>query len=107
MRRSGRSGGTSDVACNLRVDDHERPIEELERIYRLHDLLFGETPREEWIAVDGELAAEVRERLDRLGYEGRDLREAFETWAGTENLEERVDGIDRIDPVVLSELRRG
>ena len=27
------------------------------------------------------------------------------TWAGTENLEERVDGIDRIDPVVLEELR--
>ena len=29
----------------------------------------------------------------------------FGAWAGTENLEERVDGIDRIDPVVLAELR--
>ena len=27
-------------------------------------------------------------------------------WAGVENLEERVDGDDEIDPVVLSELRR-
>ena len=27
-------------------------------------------------------------------------------WAGTENLEERVDGIERIDPVVLEALRK-
>jgi hypothetical protein len=32
--------------------------------------------------------------------------EAFEAWAGAENLEERVKGIDRIDPVVLAELRK-
>jgi hypothetical protein len=27
-------------------------------------------------------------------------------WAGQENLEERVDGVERVDPVVLEELRR-
>jgi hypothetical protein len=26
-------------------------------------------------------------------------------WAGNENLEERVDGVERIDPVVLAALR--
>ena len=46
-----------------------------------------------------------RERLARLGYDGP-LDEAFDTWAGTENLEERVSGVERIDPVVLEELRR-
>ena len=30
---------------------------------------------------------------------------AFGTWAGAENLEERVDGVGQIDPVVLEELR--
>jgi Putative peptidoglycan binding domain len=30
----------------------------------------------------------------------------LETWAGIENLEERVEGAARIDPVVLAELRR-
>jgi hypothetical protein len=34
------------------------------------------------------------------------LPDAFETWAGTQNLEDRVDGLDRIDPVVLEELRK-
>jgi hypothetical protein len=81
-------------------------VEELRRIYVLHDLLFGQTPPEEWLEVDEQLAAELRERLDRLGYGAKTLPEAFETWAGTENLEDRVDGIDRIDPVVLEELRK-
>jgi uncharacterized Ntn-hydrolase superfamily protein len=106
VRKDGGYLGTSDVIIDLRVDDHERPIEELARIYELHGLLFGQTPEEEWLDVDEQLAAEVRERLDRLGYSGQALPEAFETWAGTENLEERVAGIDRIDPVVLAELRK-
>jgi uncharacterized Ntn-hydrolase superfamily protein len=106
VRRKGGYLGTSDAVADLRVDDHERPIDELTRIYRMHDLLFGRTPREEWLEVDEQLAAELRERLERLGYEGTALPEAFATWAGTENLEERVNGIDRIDPVVLEELRK-
>ena len=57
------------------------------------------------IAVDDDLAAELCERLGRLGYDGP-LGEAFESWAGAENLEERVAGVQRIDPVVLEELRK-
>jgi uncharacterized Ntn-hydrolase superfamily protein len=94
----------TDVLVDLRVDDHERPLEELRRLYGLHEAIFGQTPREEWLAVDDELATELRERLTRLGYEG-ELEQAFLQWAGTENLEERVEGVDTIDPVVLEELR--
>jgi uncharacterized Ntn-hydrolase superfamily protein len=106
VRKDGGYLGTSDSVADLRVDDHPAPIEELWRIYDLHDLLFGETPADEWLEVDEQLAAELRERLDRLGYEGKALPESFEAWAGTENLEERVDGIARIDPIVLAELRK-
>jgi uncharacterized Ntn-hydrolase superfamily protein len=94
----------SDVVVELRVEDHERPLEELRRLYRLHHALFGETPREEWLTVDDSLADELRGRLAKLGYEG-DLEEAFNRWAGNVNLEERVDGVEEIDPVVLEELR--
>jgi hypothetical protein len=31
----------------------------------------------------------------------RNCRTAFVRWSGSENLEERVEGIERIDPVVL------
>ena len=71
VRKDGGYGGTSDVAVDLRVDDHPEPIAELERIYLLHDLLFGQTPDEEWLDVDAALAAELGERLAALGYEGR------------------------------------
>jgi uncharacterized Ntn-hydrolase superfamily protein len=105
VERAGGYAGLSDLLVDLRVDDHEQPVTELARLYRMHDLLFGKTPREQWIDLDGGLRAELQERLGRLGYEGP-LEQAFPAWAGTENLEERVDGVDRIDPVVLEELRK-
>jgi uncharacterized Ntn-hydrolase superfamily protein len=106
VRKDGGYMGTSDAVVDLRVDDHETPIEELMRIFELHDLYFGQTPREEWLEVDEQLAAELSERLGRLGYGERPLPEAFATWAGAENLEDRVEGIDRVDPVVLEQLRQ-
>ena len=106
VRKDGGYGELSDVMVDLRVDDHARPIDELTRIFGIHQLLFGETPDDEWLDVDGEVEAELRERLARLGYEQESLDAAFSAWAGTENLEERVRGLDRIDPVVLAELRK-
>jgi uncharacterized Ntn-hydrolase superfamily protein len=103
VERDGGYAGLSDTLVDLRVDDHEAPVAELARLYRAHSLLFGKT--EEWVEVDDDVRTELRERLAKLGYDG-DLAEAFDAWAGTENLEERVDGVDRIDAVVLEELRK-
>jgi uncharacterized Ntn-hydrolase superfamily protein len=100
VERDGGYAALSDTLVDLRVDDHEAPIEELQRLYQLHDQLFGKTPRDQWLPIDDELRAEIGERLARLGYE------RLEDWAGAANLEERVEGDDDIDPVVLDELRR-
>jgi uncharacterized Ntn-hydrolase superfamily protein len=99
VQRDGGYAGLSDVLVDLRVDDHERPIRELRRIYELHRRLFEISPREDWLPLEGELRSEVDDRLGRLGYDSLDA------WAGVENLEERVDGEDAIDPVVLDALR--
>ena len=104
VEKDGGYGKLSDLLVDLRVEDHERPLEELRRLYGLHQAIFGKTPRERWLEVDEDLAAELRERLAKAGYEG-ELAEAFDRWAGNWNLEERVDGISEIDPVVLEELR--
>ena len=104
VERDGGYASLSDTVVELRVEDHELPLQDLRRLYRLHEALFGETPREEWLDVDDELAAELRERLAKLGYDG-ELDEAFNQWAGNVNLEERVEGTEQIDPVVLAELR--
>ena len=104
VERDGGYAQLSDTLVDLRVDDHVDPITELGRLYEQHTLLFGKTPRTDWLTLDGELRTEVHERLQKLGYEG-ELEQAFVDWAGAANLEERVDGADRIDPVVLAELR--
>jgi uncharacterized Ntn-hydrolase superfamily protein len=105
VEKDGGYANLSDVVFDLRVDDHVRPLEELRRLHGLHVAIFGETPKDDWLPVDEELAGELRERLARLGYEG-ELDDALSRWAGTENLEERVEGTEAIDPVVLEELRR-
>jgi uncharacterized Ntn-hydrolase superfamily protein len=100
VEKDGGYAKLSDTLVDLRVDDHESPIEELVRLHGLHELLFGKTPRESWLDVDEELRAEIRGHLERLGYDSLD------DWAGVANLEERVDGERAIDPIVLRELRR-
>lgn len=99
VERDGGYAGLSDVLVDLRVDDHPRPVEELRRLFGIHQALFGKTPRDEWIPVDPAVRDEIEERLARLGYE------TLDDWAGVENLEERVDGMDAVDPVVLDTLR--
>jgi uncharacterized Ntn-hydrolase superfamily protein len=89
----------SDVAVDVRVDDHVRPLVELRRLYALHRQLFGKTPRSEWVKVDDGLRKEIENRLAMLGYE------TLDEWAEAANLEERVERMDAIDPVVLTELR--
>ena len=105
VEKNGGYAKLSDVVVDLRVDDHARPIEELRRLLDLHRELFGATAAEEWVDVDDGLADELGRRLAKLGYEGP-LADAFAAWAGTENLEERVDGVERVDPVVLAALRK-
>ncbi|HEX5584398.1 DUF1028 domain-containing protein [Gaiella sp.] len=99
VERDGGYAGLSDILVDLRVDDHPDPLVELRRIYRLHDALFGRTPREEWVPVDDALRGELDSLLAKTGHA------TLADWAGVENLEERVDGEDSIDPVVLHRLR--
>ena len=99
VERDGGYASLSDTLVDLRVDDHADPLGELRRLYRLHDALFGRTPRDRWLPVDDALRAELQERLARAGHD------SLASWAGVENLEERVDGEEAIDPVVLERLR--
>jgi uncharacterized Ntn-hydrolase superfamily protein len=99
VEKDGGYAKLSDVVLDLRVDDHPTPIDELRRIHTIHFRLFGSTPREEWLPLEGPLRAEVAERIARLGHD------SIASWAGVENLEERVDGDEAIDPVVLEALR--
>ena len=87
---------------DLRIDDHPDPIEELQRLYSIHDLLFGSTPEADLIPLE-QVEGELSQRLSLLGYTGSP-EAALEAWADIENLEERLHP-GRVDPVVLRLLR--
>jgi uncharacterized Ntn-hydrolase superfamily protein len=97
-------GGTSDVVVDVRTDDHPEPLPELTRLLDMHELLFGKPDPATLLALDGALAAEVRGRLIAAGHEADSLDDALASWAGVENLEERIVA-GQIDPLVLAHLR--
>jgi uncharacterized Ntn-hydrolase superfamily protein len=98
-------GGTSDVVADLRVDDHADPVPELARLLDLHALYFDKPDPATLLDLTGALADEVRTRLAALGHRDGDLDGALASWAGVENLEERLLP-GRLDPLVLERLRR-
>lgn len=94
-------GGGSDIAMDLRVDDHPDPVVELGRLMGIHALLFGSP--ESTLPLEGDVAVRLRRALDTLGYDDPNVEKALERAAGIENLEERlVPGA--VDPVVLDYL---
>ena len=94
--------GRNDRWIDVRVDDHERPIDELERVFKLYDvtLLERESP-EETRELTGQTAAGVRDALADLGFYdggpneppeedesfGEADRDALETFRGMNNFE--------------------
>lgn len=93
-------GGLDDVAVDLRVDDHEAPIDELLRLLDLHELYLTASTEEEKVVVDAALRAELDQFAAAAGH--RD----FLTWVGTENHEMRVaPDLSWIDQRILAIVR--
>ncbi|MFP4530656.1 MAG: DUF1028 domain-containing protein [Halodesulfurarchaeum sp.] len=96
VKPAGGYDGRNDRWIDVRVDDHESPIEELERVFRIYDvtLLEREAP-EDLRELSGPTAASVLESLADLGqYDGSptetfgaEEREALETFRGVNNFE--------------------
>src|SRR5256886_10353090 len=70
VEKDGGYAGLSDEVVDLRADEHARPLDELRRIYVMHQAIFGRTPPKEWLDVDQQLGEELRERLSRLRFAG-------------------------------------
>lgn len=100
VREGAGYAGLDDVAVDLRVDDHARPVEELGRLLGLNDLYLTASTDAEKVSVDDDLRAELDERARSAG------RPDFLAWVGAENYEMRVapDG-SWIDEKVLAIIR--
>ena len=98
VREGAGYGGGDDVAVDLRVDDHDDPCTELERLLGLNDLYLTASTEDEKVTLDEALKDEVDDRARRLGHSD------FFAWVGTENFEMRV-GKGFVDEKVLQILR--
>jgi uncharacterized Ntn-hydrolase superfamily protein len=108
----GGYGGTTDVAVDLRVDDHPDPVGELARLLDLHRLYFSKPAPEDLVDIDAALAIEMQRLLNAAGHAVKEsgtydeeTAKALADFAGWENLEERVVSGARVDRHILDALR--
>jgi uncharacterized Ntn-hydrolase superfamily protein len=99
VREKGGYGGFNDRWIDLRVDDHARPIDELIRIFNIYDMtmLTREDPHNV-VEITPDVAKRVQRFLQAQEYYrgsahgrwDRRTQEAFVSWMGEENLEQKV-----------------
>ncbi len=108
VKDKGGYGGLNDVFVDLRVDDHPNPIEELNRIYQLQQLYFGESKAENIKRIEGPFKVRLTGKLHQLGYlstkspSDQELYKGLKTFINTENFEGREQKEGYIDMQVYN-----
>ena len=115
--------GRNDRWIDVRVDDHEEPISELERVFKLYDVtLLSRAEPDDPASLDGEVAEAVTGTLVDLGFIdgepstsfGEAERDALEAFRGVNNFENHslpaledaiAHGWSETDPAVDGEAR--
>ncbi|WP_391207092.1 DUF1028 domain-containing protein [Psychrobacillus sp. L4] len=111
VKENGSYGGYNDRYIDLRVDDHEEPVQELGRLLKLNRLYFESTLPEDVMGIEGELAEELQNLLYENGHLNRDLTEhddlldAVQSYHLIENFDERVQERGFIDTKVVEYMR--
>ncbi len=106
-REGGGYLGGTDVALDLRVDDHPEPVAELGRVIEVHRLLFPNPRDLDFVDIDDPLAGRMAVALSAAGFEtnspayDESLRKALFSWMGNENLEMRWSDDPVVDRTVL------
>jgi uncharacterized Ntn-hydrolase superfamily protein len=99
VRDRGGYGGFNDRWIDVRVDDHARPIEELNRVFSIYDLtLLNREDPKDVLPLRVDVVRELQAGLAALGfYRGptsgkfdAKTKAAFESWASVNNYENKV-----------------
>lgn len=101
--------GFNDRWMDYRVDDHEDPISKLGELIEMHRLYFGKSEESQRVDLAGDALAEVTNILTKHGYlnDKTEFRDAFYSFIGNENFEERADPEGKwIDKPVLEYLMK-
>ncbi|RXZ00080.1 DUF1028 domain-containing protein [Fictibacillus sp. S7] len=111
VKDRGGYGGYNDRYIDLRVEDHQEPIKELKRIYKLHQLYFAPSKPENIIEISEEVKQEISRELLRLNYlkgasaDDSKVYKALTAYIHTENFEDREQEKGKIDTEVLTYMK--
>lgn len=114
VEEEGGYGGFNDRKIDLRVDDHDWPIEKLGDLLSLHQLYFSEPSKSELVERDQDLVGKIQNLLTELGYYygpvngnyGNDTSEAFLKFCRVENFEEKLRDDNLIDSRIIEFMER-
>jgi uncharacterized Ntn-hydrolase superfamily protein len=110
VKDSGGYGGFNDRYIDIRVDDHPEPIEDLARIFELHQLYFAPPKPTDLVPRDTEITRSIQQALSKFGYYrgelngvwSPELEGALFKFCGTENLEEHLREDEQFDLRILN-----
>ena len=110
-KAGGGYGGYGDRYVDIRVDDHQEPINELRRILRLWRLQFFKTKPGNVAPIEGDVKRFILRILEKEGYYAgphgdwnSNMQNAFFAFSQMENFEEREAEDGYIDREVLEYL---
>jgi uncharacterized Ntn-hydrolase superfamily protein len=112
VKEEGGYGGYNDRAIDLRVDEHAEPIQELTRIFHLHQLYFEKPKPEHVVEIDQEMKAILAQKLEQQNYLSQNnnhtnekVFRALSDFIHTENFEEREQETGKIDLQVFEYIK--
>lgn len=109
VEEEGGYGGFNDRKIDLRVDDHDRPINKLGNLLSLHRLYFSQPSKEDLVELDPDVVRTIQQLLTELGYYAgppngnydSDTSEAFLEFCRVENFEEKLRDDDLVDSRII------
>lgn len=110
VKENGSYGGYTDRYIDLRVDDHDDPVQELGRLLKLRELYFEKTNVEDIVELSDDQLQSIAMQLHQLSYlksseaSNEDVLQALHTYQHTENFDERVQEQGKVDQKVLDYL---
>ena len=118
-RKGAGYDGTTDDLIDISIYDHARPLQELERLYKLHKLYYFRTDPKNLIKIDAGICRELQTILSNKPYKGflfyngpvsgsfdAKTKKALQDFMGWENYDMRIRDDDQIDREVLDDIRK-
>lgn len=118
-RKGAGYDGTTDDLVDISVYDHPHPLEELQRLYKLHKLYYFRSDEANLLPIDPALCTELQGILSDKPYKGVSFydgpingafdaktKQALQDFMGWENYDVRIREDDQIDREVLEDIRR-